>query len=320
MRFALAAHMSSSPIPDYGRTRSFEAPTPREAFALARGLERARQPQATPGHRLYWMTSDSFGSCEIAAAGAAVVVGSHPLCHVHLLDEVGVALRHLLIRSSLVDDGCPVLSVLDLHTPHGFFLSNGSAERSIDATGAVVIRVGGYAIVALPSGATISEDMPAPVVSAMPESPYRIAGMSPEFLARPVNGASRITLLPHVVQVSETTSSVRNGEPDIYEIKMSSAMGVRAVRVAASDLRRGILIGRSLNCDPLLRTIVDMGISRGHLLFLKDRHRDIAYDLASTQGTYFFGRSSRSVTLADAGTTMMIGAAQRITIAWRRIS
>jgi hypothetical protein len=55
-------------------------------------------------------------------------------------------------------------------------------------------------------------------------------------------------------------------------------------------------------------------------LFLKDRHGDMAYDLASTQGTYFFGRSSRSIKLSDAGTTMMIGAAQRITIAWRKIS
>jgi hypothetical protein len=300
--------------------RIFEAPSPREAYALARGLERARPPQAVLGHRLFWMTNDSFGSCEIAASGAAAVVGSHPLCHVRLLDEVGVALRHLLIRSSLVDDGCPILSVLDLHSPNGFYLSNGSAERSIDATGAVVIRVGGYAIVALPSGAQISEEMPAPVVSAAPVSPYRIAGSSPEFLAQPISGASRITLLPNIVQVSETTASVRNGEREVYEIKMSSAAGQRAVHVAASDLRRGVLIGRSLNCDPLLRTVVDMGVSRGHLLFMKDRRGDTAYDLASTQGTYFFGRSVRSVNLSDSGTTMMIGSAKKITVAWRRIS
>ncbi len=300
--------------------RIYEAPSPREAFALARGLESARSPQSNPGHRLYWMTNDSFGSCEIAASGAGVVVGNHPLCHVRLFDEVSVELRHLLIRSSLVDDGCPILSVLDLHSRHGFYLSNGSAERSIDATGAVVIRVGGYAIVAVPSGSSIAEEMPAPIVSSAPVSPYRIAGLSPEFLARPVSGASRITLLPDIVQVSETTDSVRNGEQEVYEINMSSAAGQRAVRVAASDLRRGVLIGRSLNCDPLLRTIVDMGISRGHLLFLKDRRGDIAYDLASTQGTYFFGQSARSVSLSDNGTTMMIGAAQKITVAWRRIS
>jgi hypothetical protein len=314
--------MSSSPIPrnTFSSRRSFEPPTPSEAFELVRGLERARPPQATAGHRLYWMTGDSFGSCEVPASGAAVVVGSHPLCDVHLLDEVGVALRHLLIRSSLVDDGCPILSVLDLHSPHGFYLSNGSAERSIDATGAVVIRLGGYAIVAVPSGATLQEEMPAPIVQSAPESPYRIAGFSPEFLARPINSASRITLLPQIVQVSETTDSVRNGERDVYEIKMTSAAGIRAVQVGASDLRRGVLIGRSLNCDPLLRTFVDMGISRGHLLFLKDRHGETAYDLASTQGTFMFGQKKRGIALSDHGTSMALGAAQRITIAWRKIS
>jgi hypothetical protein len=316
--------MTSSPIPQLGRgaaPRRLEAPTPREAYALARGLERARPQQTIPGHRLYWMTSHRFGSCELSAeSSAAVVVGSHPLCDVRLLDETGVALRHLLIRSSLVDDGCPILSVLDLHSPHGFYLSSGSAERSIDATGAVVIRVGAYAIVALPSGSPISEDLPPSVVSSAAESPYRIAGLSPEFFAQPVSGASRITLLPQIALVSETTASVRAGEREIYEIVMSSAAGVRAIRLAGSDLRRGVLIGRSLNCAPALREIVDMGISRGHLLLLKDRKGETAYDLASTQGTYFFGRSSRSIDLSDRGTTLMIGAAQRITITWRKIA
>jgi hypothetical protein len=101
---------------------------------------------------------------------------------------------------------------------------------------------------------------------------------------------------------------------------MTSPAGTRGVRVPASDLRRGVLVGRSLNCDPALRMIVDMGISRGHLLFMKDRNGAVAYDLASTQGTYFYGRSTRAVDLAESGTTLMIGAARKISIAWRKIS
>jgi hypothetical protein len=63
-----------------------------------------------------------------------------------------------------------------------------------------------------------------------------------------------------------------------------------------------------------------MGISRGNLLFLRDRNGATAYDLASTQGTYFYGRSARAVDLSDSGTTLMIGSAQKISIAWRKIS
>jgi hypothetical protein len=313
--------MTSSPIPTHysrGPAR-LEPPSPRDAYALARGLERARPQQTVPGHRLYWITSTGFGSCDLAAGPrSAVVIGNHPLCDVRLADEVGVELRHLLIRSSLVDDGCPILSVLDLHTAHGFYLSNGSAERSIDATGAVVIRIGAYAIVALPSGGPIPEELPPSIVQSSPDSPYRIAGMSPEFLAQPINGASRITLLPRIVDAVE--SSVNFDERDTYEIVMTSPAGTRGVRVPARDLRRGILVGRSLNCDPAMRMIVDMGISRGHLLFLKDRNGATAYDLASTQGTHFYGRSARAVDLSDSGTTLMIGAAQKISIAWRKIS
>jgi len=318
--------MTSTPHPTpfasmSSQSRRFDPPSPREAFALARKLDAARPPQTTPGHRLYWMTSGSFGSCDLAAASsAAVVVGSHPLCDVRLLDEVSVSLRHLLVRSSLVDDGCPLLSVLDLHTAHGFYLSNGATERSIDATGAIVIRVGGYAIVALPSDRVAPEELPAPICQAALESPYRAATFSPELLARPLDRSSRITLFPRVVDAVESERSIQKHERDIYEITMSGVMGTRTVRVPSRDLRRGILVGRSLDCDPSLRAVVDMGISRGHLLLLKDRHGAIAYDLSSTQGTWFFGRRSRAVELTDSGTVLVIGAGQRITLSWRSVT
>jgi hypothetical protein len=321
--FAQPTLMTSSPIPTNDnrgtRTPRLEPPSPRDAYALARNLEQARPPQTVPGHRIYWMTSSGFGCRDLqAGTRSALVVGNHPLCDVRLTDEVGVELRHLLLRSSLVDDGCPILSVLDLHTAHGFYLSNGSAERSIDATGAVVLRVGAYAIVALPSGSPIPEDLPPSIVQSSPESPYRIAGLSPELTAQPFPGSSRITLLPRIVDAAE--SSTTFGERDTYEIAMTSPAGFRNVRVPASDLRRGVLVGRSLNCDPSLRMIVDMGISRGHLLIMKDRNGAVAYDLASTQGTYFYGRSTRAIDLSDEGTTLMIGSAQKIAITWRKIS
>ncbi|MEO8874856.1 MAG: hypothetical protein ABI461_04645 [Polyangiaceae bacterium] len=315
--------MTSSP---YSTPRSYEAraerfnpPSAREAFRLARELERAR-PQHQSGHRLYWITSGSFGSCDLAASvAAAVVVGSHDLCDVRLADP-RIELRHLLIRTTMVDDGCALLSVLDLHTAHGFYLSNGSVERSIDATGAVVIRVGGYAIVALPSGRKLPDELPLSIVEPATESPYRGAMFSPELLARPLDGSSRITQLPGIVDAIEAASSVRANEGELYEITMRSAAGTRSVRITGTALRRGVLVGRSLNCNTDFRMMIDMGISRGHLLFLKDRHGEMAYDLSSTQGSYSFGRRERAVKLDDGGTTVMIGAAQKISLSWRRVN
>ena len=55
----------------------------------------------------YRMTSTGFGCRDLPAGSrSALVIGIIRLCDVRLADEVGVELRHLLIRSSLVDDGC----------------------------------------------------------------------------------------------------------------------------------------------------------------------------------------------------------------------
>ena len=294
-----------------------EAPSPREAYLLARNLDRQRPPQTEVGHRIYWMTRGSFGSCEITAGRlSSLVVGSHPLCDVRLFEDPSVELRHLLIRSSALDDGCPILSVVDLHTARGFLLSNGACERAIDATGVIVLRVGAYAIVALPSGAPLAEDMPEPVCRAAAESPYRIAAIPSELYAMKIDRGSRITLLPRVIDFAD--SRMPTAGEEAYDIAMTSHAGARLLRVAGADLRKGILVGRSLNCDPLLRAIVDGGTSRGHLLLMKDRAGAVAYDMSSTQGTYFAGRRMRAIELADSGTVMTLGTTNRISLVWRR--
>ncbi|HEX7666961.1 MAG TPA: FHA domain-containing protein [Polyangiaceae bacterium] len=315
--------MTSTPIP-VGPPRVVlsstpQPPSPREAYTLARALDAARPPQTAPGHRFYWLTANSFGSCDLPAGrGAAPVVGSHPLCDVRLATDNSVELRHLLVRSSLLDDGAPLLSIQDLHTMHGFYLSNGAVQRSIDATGAVVVRVGSHALVALPSGTRLKDELPTPTMEAADESPYRAASFSPELMKKPLGPHSHITLLPKVVDFAQTKPSPVFGEAT-YELTMTASVGQRSLRVSESDMKKGVLVGRSLNCDPLLRAIVDMGTSRGHLLFTKDKDGVFAHDLASTQGTWFFGQRSRVIELADSGTVMRIGAVTPITIAWRRL-
>ena len=296
-----------------------EAPTAREAYAMAKSLDRQRPIQTQVGHRIYWITQGSFGSCEIAAGRlSSLVAGSHPLCDIRLFQDPSVDLRHLLIRCTALDDGCPLLSVVDLHTAHGFFLSNGACVRTIDATGVIVIRVGAYAIVALPSGAALDDELPAPICSEAAESPYRINAnvIPPELYAMKIDKSSRITLLPKVVDFAD---SRRPGVgEEAYEIAMTSRAGARVLRVAGDELEKGILVGRSLNCDPQLRAIVDMGTSRGHLLLMKDRAGAVAYDMSSTQGTYFAGRRMRAMELSDSGTAMALGTTNPISLVWRR--
>lgn len=291
-------------------------------------LERARGPQTTNGHRVYWIARNgSFGSCEMKSGRfSAIVAGSHPLCDARI-DDPCVEQRHVLVRSSELDDGCPLLSILDLHTSTGFFLSDGSSQRSIDATGPVVVCIGGYAIVALPSGASHDEEMPAPVTEHRGESPYRIAAprsvladLPPAAQALadvPVKSVSRITLLPNIVDFASTSSPSKN-DGEIYELTMTGGRGSRLIRLSGLDLRRGVLVGRSLNCDPVLRAIVDMGISRGHLLLMKDRNGVVGFDLASTQGSFTFGKRMRAIEMSDHGTTVTIGAVTPITLFWRR--
>ena len=174
--------------------------SPDDAYAMAIAIDRARAPQRGPGHRIYWMTGTMFGSRDVAATRSGYqVLGRHTQCDAVLCEDPAIALRHLLVRSFCLDDGLPMLSVMDLRSHEGFELSDGTLQRSILATGAVVLRVGVYAMVALPSGEALAPSLPIPTCTRFEGNPYRI-------MARPVGAdpvacptlVSRITLLPRV--------------------------------------------------------------------------------------------------------------------------
>lgn len=312
--------MSSSPSPfTYPRrlnegTRPFLAPTarmsPEHAYAMAMALDRARPPQREPGHRVYWMSADMFGSRDVPAARASfLVLGRHTQCDAMLEDDPSIALRHLLVRSARLDDGCPILSVVDLRSHEGFELSDGTRQRSILATGPIVLRVGAYAIVAIPSGEPPAAELPTPVCSRIGGNPYRLmarpVGLDP--VARPTL-VSRITLLPRVTMVSEPSVAPRGGEAREYELYLRSPGGHAGVRLTAQDLAHGVLIGRATKCvDAGLRAVLDAGISRVHALLVRDRHGCFVYDTASTQGTYVDGRAVRCLRLADEGARFFLG-------------
>ncbi len=286
-------------------------------YATALHLQRERPPLAGPGYRLYWMTATSLASRDVLAEGSSqLIVGRHTCCDAVLEGDASISLRHLLIRSTILDDGCPRLSVLDLETDGGFLLADGRLERSICAAGPFAIRVGAYAIVALPGGVPLPEQLPVPVCDRQDGSVKPPAKLA----------MSRITLMPRAMMLSDRpTLAVMSPaqQPPVgdYELTLSVARTQVSVYLSAAELERGLLIGRAVKClDAGLRSILNLGISRVHLLLLRDGSGCRAYDLASTQGTFHGGRSVRQAQLEDDGTRLALGTSTGIELAWHRPS
>jgi hypothetical protein len=320
---AIAAMLESPP----------RTPTPiglREAYALAMRLERERAAMAVPGYRLYWMTASRFACRDVVADPSSfLIAGRHTCAPVVLADDPTIALRHLLVRSGCTDDGCPTLSLLDLRTHQGFELSDGSAQRAIFATGPIALRVGAYSIVALPSGARLPEELPHPVCD---RRPLAAAAPRPAEAQRPGQGPyrdlarSRITLLPAACILSQR-ESFRPGPSgpgtiggSVFEVVLRGERGTAAVFFSKEELGNGVLLGRDPKCiDAGLRPLLTIGISRVHLLLLREGGQCHAYDLASTQGTYQAGTYARHVKLEDEGTVLSLGQAANIELGWRAL-
>jgi len=259
-------------IPTSPGAGDMEPPPLETLYDVALAADRAREPAA--GYRLYWMSGDRFGSCDVPAEPESfVVVGRHALCDGVLDVDPEVALRHLLVRATRLDDGAARISIIDLHTSLGFRLADGRHARSVVATGPLGLTVGGYAIVALPGGEPSPAELPPPRVAE--GNPYR----------EPAPG--RITLMPRPSLIGETSSAVHAS----VAITVTGARGTAVVSVSPLDLELGVLVGRAPKCNDVLRTVLHDGISRVHLLL----RGNVAYDIASTQGTFAGGRRVRSV-------------------------
>jgi hypothetical protein len=298
------------------------------------------------GYRLYWMSDTVLGCREIYARPSGyVVVGRHGSCDVVLdQEERLVSLRHVLVRAAALDDGFPVISVLDLQTTTGFQLSDGSKQRSVAATGPVVFRIGTCSLVALPSTGRFPAELPVPIVEPGELAPHRVAAVpiappavvpSPNAHDRPSQKSpvSRITLLPCSVVLSERPSAgplVR--DPDYvptgegYEVILESrprgaAPILAGVRLSMADLEHGVLIGRADKCvDAGLRAILGTSVSRVHVLLIRENGACHLYDCASLIGTFVnTSHRVRCLPLDDAGTTAQLAAHYGVTLHWRAL-
>ena len=309
---------------------------PADAYRAAVGVAAKAPPLASVGYRLFWIRADgACGSLEAPAErGKHVVVGRHDHCDLVLDDELSVSLRHVLLRVTALDDGFPVLNVLDLQTASGFELSDGSRQRCVVATGPLVFRVGVHALVALPNGVKIDPELPPPIVDRADADPYLVRAERVE-LAAPPGGRrrTRITLIPHSVRMGETSTphpvAVAGdvaGEPqasnaDCYEVllEVADTRARAAVRLSARDVEHGVLVGRNEKCiDAGLRAILTTYTSRVHALVIRESDGVFLYDTASTVGTWCGGARVRCVALSDEGTQVELAGRMGVTLRWRR--
>jgi hypothetical protein len=300
-------------------TQSRALPLP-DAYAKALELEgRARLAEAedtADGYRLYHVRSaDYSGARVISGHGDHLVMGRHTQCDIILPDDPVTSLRHVLVRSWILDDGLPLISLLDLES--------GSRQRSVVASGPLAFRVGTTWLIGLPRRGDLPKTMEAPVVRQSDASPYRV---NPNAGLLPLSGprASRITIVPMSVRLTgapvlQAHQMAALQPSDAYEIVLQTGNRIACVRLSERDVGHGVLLGRDPKCiDAGVRAIFDEGVSRVHALIIRDRDAVRIYDIASTHGMTDHIAKIRSAPL-ETGARVFLRCFGAIAVNWREL-
>ena len=276
-----------------------------EAYRRARDLDTS--PMTAAGVRLVWWRGDELGWHDLVAhPHAYAVIGRHTKCDVVLPSDPAVALRHLLLRATTLDDGSPALRALDLRTGLGFHLDDDTERRALVATGPLALRVGRYALVAIPSRAELPETRPSPEIVEAPRMPTR-SGQT---------GSMRtsVTTLPPAPMLEDVAREIAAAGYSKVTLRRGSEWA--SVDLPDAALDAGVLVGRAYRCEERLRSVLTESVSRVHLLLLREHGAVCAFDCASMQGVYADGERVRRVRLPDAGGTLRLATKDPVILEW----
>jgi hypothetical protein len=276
-----------------------------EAYAHARALEEPRPPDAV---RLAWTKAGAKeGELRFrdlpARPDSFVVVGRHTQCDVVLAADPALALRHLLVRAVTLEDGSIATRVLDLKTGLGFHLDDDAQRRALVASGPVALRVGRYALVALPPGA-LPDERPAPDILDAPRMP---AASAPRL-------TTSVTTLPPAPMLEDIAHDI--AATGFARITLRRGDAWASVDVSEAALDAGVLVGRADRCEDKLKKVLTEAISRTHLLLLREHDVVHAFDVASTQGVFADDKRVRRVRMPDRGGTLRLGQTAPVVLEW----
>jgi len=286
----------------------------------------APRPELDAGYRIVWGRGEERGWLDLAAHSSSfAVIGRHSRADLVLPRDEQVSLRHLLATAYLLpreSGGRPdvALRLLDLRTTLSFLLDDGSARRSIVATGPVCLRLASYVLAAFPvhdGNLEIAGDAQIDSM-AVPCSAVRDELMPPSKTSRPW----RTSEIAVMAQPSEISQIVARSTDDPRRARVTIEREGRGTTVAISEaeLARGVLIGRAEKClDQGLRSLLTGRVSRVHLLLLAEGEQVTAYDLCTMNGTRREGERVRSTLLDDGGTRLLLGSRRDgVILRWQR--
>lgn len=309
-RVDVRSHISSVVRPVNANTRFVHAGPRLEALWLDDAYARARSlavpPMTEPGVRLVWCRGEEMGWHDLVAHPRAhAVVGRHTRCDVVLPSDAGVALRHLLVRATTLADGSPAVHVLDLRTAIGFHLDDDAERRAVVASGVLAIRLGRYALVALPSLVELPERRPAPEIVEAAALPAR---------ARRSSTTSSVTLVPPLSTLEDVARDA--APPGHGKVTLRREGAWASVELPEDALEAGVLVGRADRCEAALRSVLTESVSRVHVLLLREHGVVHAFDLASMQGLWANDARVRRVRLPAEGGTLRLASKDPVHLEW----
>jgi hypothetical protein len=248
-----------------------------------------------------------------------VVVGRHDRCDLSLHRDPTLSLRHAVIGACTAGSELR-LRFLDLQSGLGFHTEDGQRCEALTADGAMFVRMGGYHLFLLPTGALA----PLPWGSTAEETwkmipdrvyrDFRVAPRHPEVAALRPEPTRPQTIITKIIDPPGMLRPLRPAPGDrgvrVARIELSSQSGQERFSIHEADLARGLLVGRYERCQ---LGASDDKMSRVHLLIIRDGAETWAIDTASTNGTKVSGEPVRRVPLR-VGTTVELG--KRITLRW----
>ncbi|RLB55547.1 MAG: hypothetical protein DRI90_19380 [Deltaproteobacteria bacterium] len=270
-----------------------------------------------PGTQLVWTWGRDARTFDLPAEGREyAVIGRHSECDVVLNADPQLSLRHLLARTIVLDDGAVALRLMSLGASLPFFLEDGIPRWSIVAVGPLMIRLGRY------------------VIGAFPYEPHRPSGGGPyrsppqlhvemsSVVPRMVRRAQRTTHVSVMAPPPELSTMAHAGTPNgAGRLTLRREQRDAAVDLQHADLERGVLIGRAERClDHGLAQVLHNGISRTHLMLLKEHDSLYAYDLCSLQGSYSGDRKVRRCRLSDRGAALQLAQHHPVNLLWHPYS